>query len=270
MKAPINERIIVLRYKRLADEVYRKTCDVLLGFLAKDLADESFVEERMNLPSVTLPIATLGSVEPDWAQLKVSIDRPSRFWNHNRTKCIQFYREYLTVNLIDDLEGKVLGSYKELCEFFVRLLPFFKLVDADLHVRRVGIDYQNILIGDQLVDFIKQDGEFLEVADIFRNDIVNVKISGTRALTPFRFETSYGQDPKQTARFPALLRVTINVPNRPKAGWQVYVLFSASADFPGFEGGHIVDFLDDMHASVTAGFMTTFSDKIVSRAVVKQ
>lgn len=270
MKAPIKERIIVLQYKRLADEVYRKICDALSGFLAKDLAGECFVEERMNLPSVTLPGATLGSIEPDWAQLKVSIDRPSRFWNHDKTKCIQFYREYLTVNLIDDLEGKAVGSYEELCEFFVRLLPFLKLVDADLHVRRAGIDYQNLLIGDQLVDFVKQDGEFLEVADIFRNDIVNVKIAGARAQTPFRLETSYGQDPKQKTRFPALLRVTINVPNRPKAGWRVYVLFSASADFPGFAGDCIEEFLNDMHASVLAGFKTTFSDKIVSRAVVKQ
>ena len=264
MKAPIKERIIVLQYKRLADEVYRKICDALSGFLAKDLAGECFVEERMNLPSVTLPGATLGSIEPDWAQLKVSIDRPSRFWNHDKTKCIQFYREYLTVNLIDDLEGKVVGRYEELYEFFVRLLPFFKSVDADLHVRRAGIDYQNILIGDQLVDFVKQDGEFLEVAEIFRNDIVNVKIAGARA------QTSYGQDPKQTTRLPALLRVTINVPHRSRVGWQVYVLFSASADFPGFAGDYIVEFLNDMHASVIAGFLTTFSDKIVSRAVVKQ
>ena len=270
MKAPIKERIIVLQYKRLADEVYRKICDALSGFLANDLADESFVEERRNLPSVTLPAATLGSIEPDWAQLKISVDRPSRFWNHDKTKCIQFYREYLTVNLIDDFEGKVVGSYEELCDFFVRLLPFFKSVDDDLHVRRAGIDYQNILIGDQLVDFVKQNGEFLEVADIFRNDIVNVKIAGARAQTPFRFETSYGQDPKQMTQFPALLRVTINVPNRPKSGWQVYVLFSASADFPGFSGDCIVGFLNGMHASVIAGFMTTFSDKIVSRAVVKQ
>ena len=35
-------------------------------------------------------------------------------------------------------------SYEELCKFFVRLLPFFKLVDADLHVQHAGIDYQNI------------------------------------------------------------------------------------------------------------------------------
>ena len=270
MKAPIKERIIVLRYKRLADEAYRKICSALLDFLAKGLADEFFVEEKMNLPSVALPVATLGSIEPDWAQLKISVDRPSRFWNHDKTKCIQFYREYLTVNLIDDFEGKVVGSYEELCKFFVRLLPFFKLVDADLHVQHAGIDYQNILIGDQLVDFVKQDGEFLEVADIFRTDIVNVKIKGARAQTPFRFETSYGQDPKQATRFPALLRVTINVPNRPKSGWQVYVLFSASADFPGFAGDRSVEFLNDMHASVIAGFMTTFSDKIVSRAAVKQ
>ena len=270
MKAPIKERIIVLQYKRLADEAYRKICDALLGFLAKDISDELFFEEKMNLPSVTLPVATLGGVEPDWTQFKVSIDRPSRFWNHDKTKCIQFYREYLTVNLIDDFEGKVVGSYEELCEFFVRLLPFFKSVDADLHVRRAGIDYQNILIGNQLVDFVRQGGEFLDVADIFRNDIENVKIPGTRAQTPFRFETSYGQDPKQTTRFPALLRVTIDVPNRPKAGWQVYVLFSASADFPGFSRDCIREFFDDMHASVIAGFTTTFSDKIVSRAVMKQ
>ena len=270
MKAPIKERIIVLRYKRLADEAYRKICDELLGFLAKGLADESFVEERMNLPSVTLPVATLGSTEPDWSQLKVSIDRPSRFWNYDKTKCIQFYREYLTVNLIDDLEGKAVGSYEELCGFFLRLLPFFKSADADLHVQRAGIDYQNILIGDQLVDFVKQDGEFLEVADIFRNDIVNVKIAGARAQTPFRFETSYGKDPKQAVRFPALLKVTINVPNRPSSGWQVHVLFSASADFPGFAGDGIEEFLNDMHASVITGFTTTFSDKIVSRAAVKK
>ena len=64
--------------------------------------------------------------------------------------------------------------------------------------------------------------------------------------------------------------MTINVPNRPKSGWQVYVLFSASADFPGFAGDRSVEFLNDMHASVIAGFMTTFSDKIVSRATVKQ
>ena len=122
-KAPIKERIVALRYKAVSDEVYREICDALGAFLSSTFPNDCFVAERMNRPVVTLPIQTFGDVEPDWSKVKVSVDRPSRFWNDDRTKCIQFFKDYLTVNLISGA-GQSPWRHSDLFAFFEALLPF--------------------------------------------------------------------------------------------------------------------------------------------------
>ena len=269
MKAPIKERIVVLRYKRLADEVYRGVCDAFVAFLREELADESFTEEKMNLPSVTIPGPTIGDVDPDWKQLKVSVDRPSRFWNSNRTKCVQFFKNVLTVNLIEKDEV-CKGSHELLFSFFERLLPFFAEYGKTFEIIKAGIDYQNVLEGEQVSDFVIRGGATLEVEKIFRNDIVGCAIDGAVTLAPFRRQTIYGPNSENASPFPATLVVSINVPDRDSSGWQVYVLLSAAGVFPGFDKGNVMGFLQAMHSAVYKGFGATFSDVIVARAEVRK
>jgi len=269
MRAPIKERIVVFRYKRLADDAYRKVCDALSAFLKTELADESFTEERMNLPSVAIPIPTVGNIDPDWAQLKVSVDRPSRFWNSDHTKCLQFFKNILTINLIENDE-KCKGSHEALFSFFEKLLPFLSEHGKVFEVTNAGIDYQNLLEGEQVSDFLTRGGTTLEVAKIFRSDIVGCAMEGAMALAPLRHQTTFDLDPDNKTQFPATLAVSINVPDRSVGGWQVHVLLSATGAFPGFAKTKVMDFLEAMHASVYKGFHATFSDEIVARTVVQK
>lgn len=260
MKAPIKERIVVLRYKRLDVEAYRRICDMLKGFLLAKLSDLSFSEERINSPEVTVPVPTVGAQEPDWSKLKVSIDRQSRFWNAQHTRCVQFFRDYLTINCIVPSPSKP-GSYSELKEFFVALLPFLRENAKAFKILTAGIDYENRLDDLHLQAFLKDGGQRLELQELFNCFRVGPRIDGADFVTPINQKTSWTSLP-DTTPYAYRLTESIEVPaTKATDGWRVRVLLSASsAQFPGLDSDSVQDFFDCMHGVIDAGFHATFTE----------
>lgn len=265
MKAPIKERIVVLRFVRMDDEVYRNMCDALASFLEKSFVSDPFKSERLNFPSVTVPLPTTGEEEPDWSQVKVAIDRTYRFWNKSRTRCIQFFKDYLTVNLIVESNGKGPGSHEELFDFFLLVLPFISEHAKSFKLTSAGVDYQNMLSGNQLSQYLTNEGKKLEIARLFRSDMIGRKIPGAMSLTPLLHQTVYGADPKADDPFPARLTVSVRVPDHDAGGWRVEVTFSAIGPLLDFSRDTVMKFLESMHRAVYHGYCVTFSDEIVDQ-----
>ena len=265
-KAPIKERIVALRYKNVSDEVYREVCDALGVFLSVTFPNDGFVAERMNRPEVTLPIPTFGDIEPDWTKVKVSVDRPSRFWSSDRTKCIQFFKDCLTINLISGAE-KSPWSHGDLFSFFEALLPFVVAHEKRFEILKCSVDYQNLLNQDQLKPYIVNNGETLELARLLKGNVLGQSIDGATFTPPIIHKVSYAPDRDTTKAdlFPARLDVEIVVPRIGRDGWAVKVMLSAAgAEFPGLDKKGLLTYLDQMHDAVTKGFRTTFTDEIVA------
>ena len=266
MRAPIKERIVVLRYARMDDEVYRNVCDALFPYLESSFEQDPFVKERLNTPSVTMPLPTIGEQEPDWAQVRVAIDQTYRFWNGSRTRCIQFFKDYLTVNLIEAKSVcKAAGSHEELFDFFLKVLPFISQHAKAFKMTGAGLDYLNVLSEDQLFQYLTNDGKTLELAHLFRSDMIGRAIPGAMSLTPLVHQTVYGPDPLATAPFPARLTVSVRVPDRGPDGWRVEVLLSAAGPLQTFSPNTVREFLASMHCAVYQGYCATFSDEIVNQ-----
>ena len=268
-KAPIKERIVALRYKAVSDEVYREICDALGAFLSSTFPNDCFVAERMNRPVVTLPIPTFGDVEPDWSKVKVSVDRPSRFWNGDRTKCIQFFKDYLTVNLISGA-GQSPWRHSDLFAFFEALLPFIAAHEKKFELSECSVDYQNVLEHEQLLPYTTNNGSILEIAHVLQGNVLGKKIDGTTFTPPIIHKFSYAPngDAQSAELFPARLDVEIIVPQTDRKRWTVQVMLRAAGKFPGLGKSDIIKYLDQMHGVVTKGFRTTFADKIVSQTEV--
>lgn len=269
-KAPIKERIVALRYKIVFDDVYREICDALGAYLAATFPDDVFVEERINRPEVTLPIPTVGEEEPDWTKLKVSVDRPSRFWNANRTKCIQFFKDRLTVNLISGSE-KTPWSHNDLFSFFMSLLPFLIQHGKKFEFSECSVDYQNVLEHEQLLPYTTNNGATLEIAHVLQGNVLGREIDGATFTPPIIHRFSYAPhgDAKSVELFPARMDVEIIVPPTDRNGWTVKVMLRAAGKFPGLGKDEVLKYLAQMHDVVTKGFRTTFASEIVSKAEVR-
>lgn len=268
-KAPIKERIVALRYKTVSDEVYREICDALGVFLSSTFPNDGFVAERMNRPKVTLPIPTFGDVEPDWTKVKVSVDRPSRFWNSDRSKCVQFFKDYLTVNLISG-SSKSSWRHSDLFAFFEALLPFLAAHEKKFEFSECSVDYQNVLEQEQLLPYITNNGVTLEIVRVLQGNVLGQKIDGAMCTPPIIHKFSYAphDDAKSAELFPARLDVEIIVPQTGRNGWTVQVMLRAAGKFPGLNKSDILKYLDQMHGVVTKGFRTTFANEIVSQTEV--
>lgn len=267
--APVKERIVALRYKIVSNEVYREVCDALGAFLFEAFPADGFVAERMNRPEVTLPIPTFGDEEPDWTKLKVSVDRPSRFWNVDRTKCIQFFKDCLTVNLVSGSE-KTPWSHKDLFSFFEALMPFLIRHGKKFEFTECSVDYQNVLGHDQLLPYTTNNGKTLEIAHVLQGNMLGKEINGATFTPPIIHRFSYAPhgDAKSAELFPARLDVEIIVPSTDRNGWTVKVMLRAAGNFPGLSKSDILKYLDEMHGVVTKGFRTIFAAEIVSKAEV--
>lgn len=264
--ALIRERIVALRYKSVSDEVYREVCDALGVFLSSVFPDEGFAAERLNRPEVTLPAPTIGAEEPDWAQVKVSVDRPSRFWNAMRTRCVQFFKDCLTINLISTDGGNV-WTHGDLFAFVDSLLPFLGEHARQFEITKCSVDYQNVLEGDQLSSYIINNGQTLQLAGLLKGNVLGQSIDGATFTPPIIHKVSYAPDRESSTgkSFPARLDVEIVVPRIGKSGWCVKVMLSAAGDFPGLAKNVLLEYLNQMHGVVTKGFRTTFTDTIVSQ-----
>lgn len=262
-RAPIKERIVVIRYKTLSEEVYRKICDALGAFLSETFPCDNFKSERLNRPEITLPSPTIGDTEPDWTKVKISVDRPSRFWDSSRSKCVQFFKDSLTVNLIVHKESPQ-WNHSDLFSFFCALLPFFSKHSKYFIVTKSSVDYQNILDHDQLIPYIVNNGQTLELAKILKGNVLGQSIDGATFIPPIIHNVSYApnHETKDAILFPARLDVQIVVPELRNSRWSVIVLFSASGCFPGFVKEPLLSYLMQMHDVVTKGFQNTFSDNI--------
>lgn len=264
-RAPIKERIVALRYKRVTDEVYREVCDALGAFLLRAFPDDGFVVERLNRPEVTLPCPTIGDEEPDWSQVKVSVDRPSRFWSADHTKCIQFFKDCLTVNLISGGE-RTPWRHGDLFAFFEALLPFIVAHDRRFEISKCSVDYQNLLDQGQLKPYIVNNGETLELARLLKGNVLGQSIDGATFTPPIIHKVSYAPDraAAKAVLFPARLDVEIVVPRIGRDGWMVKVMLSAAGTFPGLAKEVLLKYLNQMHEAVTKGFRTTFTDEVVA------
>ena len=260
MRPPIRERIVVFRYKPLDDAVYSGVLDSLSRFLKDHCSADGFKEETMNRPVVTLPLATIGDKEPDWSSLKVSVDRPSRFWSEDRAKCVQFFNDYLTFNLITQ-QARPVRSHEDLFDFFMKFLPFLEKHRKDLSITKAGIDYLNELDPDQLSPFTVNAGRTLEIARILRGPMLGQKIDGAMFTPPVIHKFSYAPNETSSGSFPAVLSVEIVLPENKGNGWNMRVLFSASGEFPGFAQPGISRFLEQMHDAVRKGFLSTFTEE---------
>jgi len=263
MKAPVRERIVVFRYKRLEVEVYRKICDALGPYLCQNFPNEKFTEERLNSPEVTIPLQTVGDQEPDWSQLKVSIDRPSRFWNEARTRCVQFFRDYLTLNCIVTNASNV-GTYGDLEQFLKTVLPFLAERSDEFKIETASIDYENQLGATHLKNCLTNDGRTLELQRLFKCFVAGPAISGTSFVTPLNQKITWeGQSAEVPWRY--RLTETIDVPSTQEVGgWHVRVLLSAaSAQFPGMDSSSVVQFFAGMHKVIRDGFAATFTQTVL-------
>lgn len=263
-RAPIKERIVVIRYKPLSEETYRMICDALGVFLSKVFPDEDFKSERLNRPEITVPKPTIGDDEPDWTKVKISVDRPSRFWNASRSKCVQFFKDSLTVNLISHNESTP-WNHDDLFAFFEVLLPFFSKHGKYFTITKSSIDYQNVLDHNQLSPYIVNNGQTLELARILKGNVLGQSIDGATFTPPIIHNVSYVPDHEKNdvVSFPARLDVQIVVPELRNNLWSLHVLFSAFGNFPGFDKEPLLSYLKQMHDVVTKGFQNTFSDEIV-------
>lgn len=265
MKAPVKERIAVLRYKRLEIESYRKMCDALMSFLAFSFDGELFSEEVRNFPEVTIPLPTIGSQEPDWSMLKVSIDRQSRFWNAQKTRCVQFFRDYLTINCIET-ENTDSGRYEDLKVFFERMLPFLREHEKAFLIETVGVDYENCLTKEHLEQFLDNEGHALRIRELFRSFNVGLEIGDVEFVTPISQRITWAG---QQGSVPYAYRVTetIDMPvARMQDDLRVRVLLSAASNqFPGVSSPNVFSFLDCMHNAVRAGFRATFTESALSK-----
>ena len=214
---------------------------------------------------MTLPLPTFGDKEPDWTKARLWVDRPSRFWNDRRTKCIQFFKSFLTVNLLS-VDGEKEWTHSDLFEFFEALLPFFSNSCRQLSVSRAGIDYQNVMDFRQLQPYTTAEGRTLEIARVLKADILGRQIDGTTFTPPVihRFSYSYAPSQADSGVSPSKLMVQILLPSQKEPGaWHLDVLLSAEGEFPGFGADSVRKFLSDMHDIVSKGFQSTFSDEIV-------
>ncbi len=265
MKAPIKERIVAIRYKAISDEVYHEVCDALVVFLTEAFPNDGFTAEKLNIPKVTLPVATLGDEEPDWSKVRVSVDRPSRFWNAGRTRCIQFFKDCFTINLIS-LDGQKEWSHSDLFAFTEDLLPFITMHDKKFEDAICSVDYLNALDRSQLEPYIVNDGKTLELARVLKGSILGQTIAGAMPTTPFSYRLSYApaQNIEEAKPFPALLNIDISVPQLGANSWCIKVGLSAVGTyFPGFSKDAFLKYLDRMHAAVTQGFCVTFSEGVL-------
>ncbi len=265
MKAPIKERIVAIRYKAISDEVYHEVCDALTVFLTKAFPSDGFTAEKLNIPKVTLPATTFGDEEPDWTKVKISVDRPSRFWNAGRTRCVQFFKDCLTINLIS-VDGQGEWSHHNLFAFFTDMLPFVLEHGKKFSITTCSVDYQNVLDYNQLEPYIINDGKTLELARVLRGNVLGQSIDGATFTLPFIHKVSYAPDRNMTGvvSFSANLNVEIVVRQLVGNKLRVQVMFSAAGErFPGLSKDILLTYLDQMHEAVTQGFLKTFSDEIV-------
>ena len=265
MKAPIKERIVVLRYKRLDETQYREIYDSLTTFMSSS-AEVPYVAERLNFPHATLPVPTTGEHDPDWAQFKVAIEYNYRFWNQSRTRCVQLFHDYMTVNLIENDKRDVPGSHEELFAFFETILPFISKHRKSFALTSAGIDYFNHLDSAQLAPYLINNGLQLEITKLFRGDMIGCGIPHAMPVAPLSRRTVYGPDPSVRSQFPAQLVITINIPNKGPNEKHVDVLFSASGKLSDLSRDNVMKFLEAMHKSVYDGFCATFSKDLIQKA----
>ena len=268
-KAPIKERIVVICYDLLAVETYRSICDSLAVFLAESLPEEAFQIEQINRPEITMPAPTIGDVEPDWSRVKVSVDRSLRFWNSSHTKCIQFFKDSLTVNLISNDES-ISWSHHDLFVFFEKLWPFISKHQKYFKFKRISLDYHNALTHEQLVPYLINDGKTLELAHILKGNVLGQSIDGATFTPPIIHNVSYTSvlGESNPSSIPTRLDVQILVPELHEGKWLLRVMFSASSRLPAFDKDHVISYLKKIHEAVVSGFKTTFSDNIVNQAGV--
>lgn len=142
-RAPIKERIVALRYKRVTDEVYREVCDALGAFLLRAFPDDGFVVERLNRPEVTLPCPTIGDEEPDWG-VSVSIENATR--ESLRNAVVRQYVMLADKSRRHALTDEERGIWKRLLadsdygDFCQRTAPAVKDVATRIRAVRDGVE----------------------------------------------------------------------------------------------------------------------------------
>ena len=261
MKAPIKERLVVLRYKRIASAMYGALCVDLKQYLAKSLLDMQMSEERLYQPNVSFPAPPIGEKEPDWSQLKVSLDRPSRFWNAAHDRCIQLFRDCITINLITKPNSSE-ESFKDLCAFFLRIVPFLKDHSKAFDELRFSLDYVNQFKGAQLDDFLEKDGDTLEVGKLINMPALGPAIPGMSFRPPIEQHLNYGPDADAVPRSQNRVFVSISIPEPTAAkNWLVNVTFRAeplrSANL--LKDMDVSMVLSGMHESVRSCFKNVFA-----------
>lgn len=261
MKAPIKERIVVLRYKRITSALYGALCDELKQYLRDSLPDVQMAEERLYQPNVSFPAPPVGEKEPDWSQLKVSLDRPSRFWNVSHDRCIQLFRDCFTVNLITKPSSSG-GNFNDLCAFFMRIAPFLKKHSKSFEELRFSLDYVNQFKGSQLNDFLEKDGDTLSVGKLINTPVLGPTIPGMSFRPPVEQHLNYGPDTESGAASRNKVFVSISIPEpKPAKNWLVNVTFRAE---PLRSAGLLKDedmamVLSGMHESVRSCFKNVFA-----------
>lgn len=224
MKAPIKERIILLRYKRIMPDSYASLCGAFRAFVAKFQADGALSEELLYQPEVSFPAPPVGDKEPDWSQLKVSLERPSRFWDKSHRLCVQIFRECFSVNLVTK-NGYEDCGFTELCAFYDLILPFLKEHKHAFESTQFSVDYVNQLSGAQLKDFLEKDGNTLAVGKLLNMPALGPTIPGMSFRPPIEQHLNYGfEDPKDGS---PLDRTSVNIViPEPKDGtnWTVNIM----------------------------------------------
>ena len=269
-KGPIKERIVVVQYEALREDVYRQVCGALGGFLRTRMT-ETFHEERLNIPGIALPLPTVGDIEPNWKDLKVLIDRPSRFWNESKTKCVQFFKDSLTVNLISSNED-VEFTHLDLLAFFEKIQPFLDFHRAEFHISSIGIDYQNVLAGSELRSYTADEGRSLQLDKILQERFLGQKIEGTAFVAPILHKFAYESKPRSLDGRPINLSVEISIPHSPTVGrWCVVVMLSTRAKFTMATDKHLLkECLLQLHSMVSKGYYAVFTDNITGGNIDKE
>lgn len=259
MKAPIKERIVVLRYKRLSDEAYRNLCDAWSVFVSKLPTDKCLKEEK--LFQLSFPKSQIQVQQPDWSKLSVTVDYPSRFWNAAHTHCVQFFKDCFSINLVSgkDQDG---GSYEKLCEFLMDIMPFVHEHAKAFAESRFSLDYVNQLSGAQLTDFLERDGLTLSVGKLLNVPSLGPAIPGLAFKAPVRQIMNYGAEAANDPAHPYKLLVSIDIPEpNPPTHWVVSVTFRAEpvVQIGMSDASAFKMHLDGLHEMIRTSFGCVFN-----------
>jgi len=259
MRAPIKERIVVLRYKRLADEAYRSLYDAWVAFVSKLPAGKCLSEEK--LFQLSFPQSQIQVQQPDWSKLSVTVDYPSRFWNAGHTHCVQFFKDCFSINLVSgkDQDG---GSYEKLCEFLMDIMPFVHEHAKAFVGSCFSLDYVNQLSGAQLTDFLERDGLTLSVGKLLNVPSLGPAIPGLAFKAPVRQIMNYGAESADDPAHPYKLLVSIDIPEpSPPKHWVVSVTFRAEpvAQIGISDASAFKMHLDGLHEMIRTSFGCVFN-----------